>query len=114
MQQDKFSEITRLIKEAGIESFTSHLSYGEIAKKIKYAATGLSGFAESCFNQNSVDELVDAISGTAEQADPSDMETWDIDCYEWREAIQQALMAKAYHYIYDDLIDAEEDLFENE
>lgn len=103
--------ISALLKDAGIDSFTSHLSYGQIAKEMSDASGSLGGFAEACYDQNKVDELVEALTGPA---DSSDMETWSIDAAEWRSAIEQALLAKAFDEIYDDLIDAEKKWYDAE
>lgn len=51
----------------------------------------LTGFAEACFNDNSVAELREALAGPA---DATDCETWGISADEWRAAIEQALAAK--------------------
>ncbi len=54
----------------------------------------LSGFAEACYNENSVDELVNALS---RGFDKRDGEVWDINQDEWMEAILNALCAKRFH-----------------
>lgn len=52
----------------------------------------LVGFAEACYNQNSVDELRACLLG--KEADLTDCKEWGISATEWREAIQKALDAK--------------------
>ena len=54
----------------------------------------LSGFAEACYNENSVDELVNALS---RGFDKRDGEVWDINQDEWMEAILNALCVKRFH-----------------
>lgn len=107
-QNEIATRINASLKEAGIDTFTSHLSYGEIAKKMEQAASSLEGFAEACYDQNKVGELVEALALPATE---TDMATWGIDSDEWRSAIEQALLAKAYDVIYDDLIAAENDWY---
>lgn len=100
-----------LLKDAGIDTFVTHLSYGEIAKKMEEAACSLEGFSEACYDQNHVNELVEALEGAA---DETDMENWNISADEWRSNIEQALLAKAFDEIHDDLIAAENDWYEAE
>lgn len=103
--QNKISvRITALLKNAGIDTFTSHLSYGEIAKEMAAASSNLDGFAEACYNQNTTSDLTECLK---EDADESDMDAWNIDANEWHTSIKKALLAKAFDEIYDDLIDAE-------
>lgn len=97
------------LKAAGIDSFTSHLSYAEIAKKAEEASQSLDGFAEACYDMNSIDELIQGLT----QADETDMAAWGLDEEEYKSAIEQALLAKAYDDLYDDLIEAENDWFES-
>ena len=54
----------------------------------------LSGFAEACYNENSVDELVNALSTGFDERDG---EVWDIDEGEWIKAILNALSAKRFY-----------------
>ena len=61
---------------------------------IKALDITLSGFAEACYNENSVDELVNALS---RGFDKRDGEVWDINQDEWMEAILNALCAKRFH-----------------
>jgi hypothetical protein len=49
-------------------------------------------FAEACYDQNSVDELIKALAG---QADDADMKAWSLMPHQWRYEIGQALAAKA-------------------
>jgi hypothetical protein len=111
IQNEIATRIAALLKEAGIDSFTSHLSYGEIAKEMETAASSLEGFAEACYDQNHVSELVEALG---EPASDTDIANWDIDADEWRGAIEQALLAKAFDEIYDDLVEAEQVWFDAE
>lgn len=48
-------------------------------------------FAAACYDNNSVQELTDALAGPA---DATDCETWNITPEQWREEIQLALNAK--------------------
>lgn len=105
------TRINALLRDAGIDAFTSHLSYGQIAKKMEEASCSLEGFAEACYDQNKVSELVEALALPATE---TDMATWNIDSDEWRSAIEQALLAKAFDDIHDDLVDAENDWYEAE
>lgn len=52
-------------------------------------AHNLEGFAEACFNDNSNDELIDALK--MRKADKTDCENWGITPSQWREAIREAL-----------------------
>ena len=47
-------------------------------------------FAAACFDQNSREELVNAIIG---KPDLTDMETWDLNVDEWEHAIRIAIYA---------------------
>ena len=49
----------------------------------------LYGFAEACFNQNSDEELIDAICDGP--ADKTDCENWGITASEWQDSICRAL-----------------------
>ncbi|MEL6584031.1 MAG: hypothetical protein AAFQ36_09380 [Pseudomonadota bacterium] len=46
-------------------------------------------FAEAAYNDNSIDELIDALSQMS--ADPADMKAWNITATQWREQIALAL-----------------------
>lgn len=50
----------------------------------------LAGFAEACYDNNSVDELRGFASATP---DADDMAAWGIDADEWRQAQREALEA---------------------
>lgn len=52
----------------------------------------LTGFAEACYDQNSITELEDALRLRA--ADEADCAEWRITPTEWRAAISAALAAK--------------------
>ena len=52
----------------------------------------LTGFAEACYDTNSVEELSAALKQRA--ADKTDCETWKITPTQWRAAIAEALAAK--------------------
>lgn len=54
----------------------------------------LSGFAEACYDQNSVAELLDAY--LRRRADAVDCSEWRITPTEWRAAIREALEQRAY------------------
>lgn len=54
--------------------------------------TRLSGFAEACYDQNSVEQLEEALRMRA--ADKTDCAEWRITPTEWRAAIAEALAAK--------------------
>lgn len=49
-------------------------------------------FAEACFNENSTDELIDAL--LSQKPDKTDLKTWKITPKESRESIAEALRAK--------------------
>jgi len=49
----------------------------------------LAGFAEACFDQNSTDELIDAL--LQRKADAHDLKDWNLTSEQWREAIAEAL-----------------------
>lgn len=103
--------IDNLIETAGIKELTNWLPYGEIAELIKDAHESLEGFSEACYDQNSTSDLVHCLS--LKDADETDCEVWEIDADEWFSAIEQALLAQAYDYLYDDLIDAEEECYKS-
>lgn len=48
-------------------------------------------FAAACYDQNSIDELEEALAG---QADATDCENWGLTPEEWRAEIELALAAK--------------------
>ena len=54
----------------------------------------LNGFAEACYNQNTDEELLDALTGKA--ADRIDCEIWHLTPTQWRQAIADALHARLY------------------
>lgn len=54
--------------------------------------TKLNGFAEACYDMNTVADLEFAM--TQRQADKTDCETWRITPTQWRAAIAEALDAK--------------------
>lgn len=110
-QTELSKRIEFLLNEAGIAALTTNLSWGETAELIKNAYSDLNGFAEACYEQNSVADM--ANFETAD-ADETDMKNWDIDEEEWREAQKKALLAMAYDYMYDDLIAAEKEWYDAE
>lgn len=68
-----------------------------IAKKYSLDVTSrprLDGFAEACYDDNSIDELTEALDLRA--ADKTDCENWDIKPREWRLSIRLALSARCY------------------
>ena len=54
--------------------------------------TQLTGFAEACYDTNSIAELEAALKQRA--ADKTDCQTWNITPTQWRAAIAEALEAK--------------------
>jgi len=52
----------------------------------------LTGFAEACYNTNSITELRDALQSG--WIDATDCKTWGISADEWRACIAQAIDAK--------------------
>lgn len=52
----------------------------------------LTGFAEACYDQNTIAELEDALKQRA--ADKTDCANWGITPTQWRAAISEALDAK--------------------
>jgi hypothetical protein len=52
----------------------------------------LTGFAEACYNQNSIDDLIECLEGP--HADRADCDEWKLSHQEWREAIADALRGK--------------------
>lgn len=54
--------------------------------------SNLTGFAEACYNMNSIAELEQAFEEP--NADASDLEEWGITPEEWFDAIEEALAAK--------------------
>lgn len=59
----------------------------------------LDGFAEACFDDNSVEELIEALKMRA--ADSADCESWGITPTQWRLAIKGALEFRIYLAIED-------------
>lgn len=51
----------------------------------------LEGFSEACFDQNSEEELREALNGNANR---SDCDNWGISEQQWRESIEMALAAR--------------------
>jgi hypothetical protein len=54
--------------------------------------TKLTGFAEACYDTNTIAELENALKQRA--ADKTDCQEWKITPTQWREAISEALAAK--------------------
>lgn len=59
----------------------------------------LDGFAEACFNDNSIDDLVEALH--MEAADTTDCKNWQITPSQWRKAIEEALESRMIYAIED-------------
>ena len=59
----------------------------------------LDGFSEACYNDNSVNELIDALKSRA--ADEEDCENWEITKKAWREEIRTALEHAMFEYVSD-------------
>ena len=59
----------------------------------------LQGFAEACFNDCSVDELITSL--TLKAADKTDCDAWGITPSQWRNAIHQALENRIFYAIED-------------
>lgn len=59
----------------------------------------LDGFSEACYNDNSVNELIDALKSRT--ADATDCEIWRISKKAWREEIRTALEHAMFIYISD-------------
>lgn len=51
----------------------------------------LTGFAEACYDQNTIADLEAALAGAA---DPVDMAEWSLSEQEWRDAIATAIRFK--------------------
>lgn len=56
----------------------------------------MSPFAEACFNDNSIEELVDCHGAPA---DRTDCREWKITANEWHQGIKEALAARAAEYL---------------
>jgi len=54
----------------------------------------LTGFAEACFDTNSVQELIEAL--LEQSADKEDCKQWGITPIQWRESIKRALECRLY------------------
>ena len=54
----------------------------------------LSGFAEACYNENSVDELIEGLSTGF---DKRDGEVWGINESQWYDSIINALSVKLFY-----------------
>lgn len=52
----------------------------------------LSGFAEACYDQNSVEDLIESLVGPG--YDSVDCRTWALSPGQWRRAIADALLAR--------------------
>lgn len=59
----------------------------------------LNGFSEACYNDNSVDELIDALKSRS--ADATDCENWKISKSAWRGKIRAALEYAMFKYVSD-------------
>lgn len=64
----------------------------ELVAAAGYSGDDLTGFAEACYDQNSLGELIAALE--RQNADKGDCETWGLSASEWRTAIGEALAAK--------------------
>jgi hypothetical protein len=51
----------------------------------------LNGFAEACYNQNSIAELINALRG---EPDEADCKEWNMSRQDWRDAIADALSVR--------------------
>lgn len=58
-------------------------------------------FAEACYDQNSLKELKEALTG---EADETDMKTWGLTEAQWREAIEVAIIAMEHNLSADEAI----------
>jgi len=106
------NRIDALLNEAKINELSTSESWGEIAQRIEDAYNDLKEFAEACYDQNSVSELAGSLNSEADQAD---MEAWGIDAEEWKQAIEQALFAKAFDSnLHETLQEAEAEWFRDE
>ena len=104
------SNTDNVLKQYGIDKKFSHLSYGEISQKLKDAAKHTKGFCRACIDDNSIKELQTTLT---EEANVYDMKQWCIDEQEWREAIEQALLALIGFEICDVLDEAEQEWWDN-
>lgn len=84
----------------------SKLHNMNLAGFIECAAAGISpedckieGFAEACYNENSVSELVEALKSRS--ADKTDCENWKITPSQWRGEIKSALEYAMFQYVSD-------------
>ena len=59
----------------------------------------LDGFAEACFNDNSIDDLVEALR--MRSADKTDCKNWEITPSQWRKSIKEALESRLFYAIED-------------
>jgi hypothetical protein len=75
-----------------IDCITLHCYIGYISNGEHNMTTIESNtFAEACFNQNSIEELEQALK---DGPDATDMQTWGLTADEWREQIELALKAR--------------------
>ena len=58
--------------------------------RIAFNAIEPDTFAEACYNDNTIADLMDALNG---EADPVDMAAWELTAEEWRDEITLALAA---------------------
>jgi hypothetical protein len=65
----------------------------------KYNREERNNFASACYNDNSVDELLDALVPDV-QADETDCKEWGISAEEWRDAISAACEEKIHDSCY--------------
>ena len=75
------------------------LKFLAAATKCKPAAHDLEGFAEACFDDCTVEDLVEGLRERS--ADKTDCQTWGITPTQWRQAIREALEAKLFYAIED-------------
>ncbi|MFA5385417.1 MAG: hypothetical protein WC364_12315 [Eubacteriales bacterium] len=57
--------------------------------KLTIQRNELDGFAEACFNDNSLDELIEGLKMRA--ADETDCKNWGITPTQWRSSLEEAL-----------------------
>jgi hypothetical protein len=84
------------MKRISSKEYAEIIEYGIITSKpLPNQNQKWARFAEACYNQNTVDELLSALHSPA---DEDDCREWGITPSEWKQAIVDALAAKAYDY----------------
>lgn len=83
-----------ILKTSEFATQRAALKFLATSIKLTIQCNKLDGFAEACFNDNSLDELIDGIKMRA--ADKTDCKNWGITPTQWRSSIKDALECRLF------------------